>query len=133
MLTKKARPWIFLWAVLIILLPSCYKTVTVSKSAGTEVTTPVSFKADLIPIFNKSCNMSGCHSSGGQVPDLTAPNAYRTLFEEDLVDVNDPEGSEVMGWLTGQIKPAMPLGAQTNPSNINNIMLAWIKQGAKNN
>ena len=118
-------------AVLIVLLPGCYKTVTVTQSTGTEVTTPVSFKADLIPIFNKSCNMSGCHSAGGQVPDLTPPNAYRSIFEEDLVDINDPEGSEIMGWLTGQIKPAMPLGAQTNPSNINNLMLAWIKQGAK--
>jgi len=27
----------------------------------------------------------------------------------------------------------MPLGAATNPSNINALMLAWIKQGAKNN
>jgi len=27
----------------------------------------------------------------------------------------------------------MPLGAANNPSNINNLMLAWIKQGAKNN
>ena len=53
--------------------------------------------------------------------------------ERMQVDLNDPKSSEVMGWLTGTIKPAMPLGATTNPSNINALMLAWIKQGAKNN
>ena len=75
--------------------------------------------------------MSGCHSAGGQVPDLTPPNAYRSIFEEDLVDINDPRGKRDHGLANRQIKPAMPLGAQTNPSNINNLMLAWIKQGPK--
>jgi hypothetical protein len=117
----------------IFLLAGCYKDKTVLIIKTEEITTPVSFSKDLIPIFSKNCTMSGCHSTGGQVPDLTANNARRALFEQDLIDVNDPPNSEVMGWLTGTIKPAMPLGASTNPSNINALMLAWIKQGAKNN
>jgi hypothetical protein len=117
----------------IFILAGCYKDKTVLIIKTEEITTPVSFSKDIIPIFSKNCTMSGCHSTGGQVPDLTANNARRGLFEQDLVDVNDPANSEVMGWLTGTIKPAMPLGAATNPSNINALMLAWIKQGAKNN
>jgi hypothetical protein len=117
----------------IFILAGCYKDKTVLIVKTEEITTPVSFSKDIIPIFSKNCTMSGCHSTGGQVPDLTANNARRGLFEQDLVDVNDPANSEVMGWLTGTIKPAMPLGAATNPSNINALMLAWIKQGAKNN
>jgi hypothetical protein len=117
----------------IFLLAGCYKDKTVLIIKTEEITTPVSFSKDMIPIFSKNCTMSGCHSTGGQVPDLTANNARRSLFEQDLIDINDPANSEVMGWLTGTIKPAMPLGASTNPSNINALMLAWIKQGAKNN
>jgi len=117
----------------IFVIAGCYKDKSILVVKTEEITTPVSFSKDIIPIFSKSCTMSGCHSSGGQVPDLTPNNARRALFEQSLIDVNDPANSEVMGWLTGTIKPAMPLGASTNPSNINALMLAWIKQGAKNN
>lgn len=117
----------------VFILAGCYKDKTVLLGNTDEITTPVSFVNQLVPIFNKSCNMSGCHNSGGQVPDLTINNAYRAIKEQSLIDLADPKNSEIMGWLTGTIKPAMPLGAQTNPSNINGLMLAWIKQGAKNN
>ncbi|CAN5420235.1 hypothetical protein BH10BAC3_BH10BAC3_28290 [soil metagenome] len=115
----------------VFLLAGCYKDKTVF--ILDDITTPVSFSKDIVPIFNNSCNIKGCHNTGGQVPDLTPTNAYQSLFEEDMIDTADPENSEVMGWLTGEIKPAMPLGGSTNPSNINALMLAWIKQGAKNN
>jgi len=118
---------------LMFLLAGCYKDATVIVVKTDVITTPVSFSKDLVPIFSKNCSMSGCHSTGGHVPDLTPNNAYRTLNEEKLIDVNDPANSEVMGWLTGTIKPQMPLGATPNPSNINALMLAWITQGAKNN
>ena len=117
----------------VLFLAGCYKDKTVILINTPEITTPVSFANDIIPIFNKSCNISGCHSAGGQEPELTAENAYRTINEQDLIDVADPANSEIMGWLTGAIKPAMPLGGPSNPSNINSLILAWIKQGANNN
>ncbi len=132
MLRTKKVTGIMMMGVAVVLLAGCYKNVTVIQN-GPEITTPVSFSKDIIPIYNKSCNMSGCHNTGGQKPDLTIGNAYRTINEEDLIDVANPEGSEMMGWLTGTIKPAMPLGTTANPSNINALTLAWIKQGAKNN
>jgi len=117
----------------IFLITGCYKDKSIIIVKTEEITTPVSFSLDVIPILTKNCALSGCHSNGGQVPDLTPNNARRALLEQNLIDINNPAKSEVMGWLTGTIKPAMPLGAATNPSNINALMLAWIKQGAKNN
>ena len=132
MLHKKIKMAAFGFAGM-LLIAGCYKDKSIITVKVDEITTPVSFSLDIIPIFSKNCTLSGCHSSGGQVPDLTANNARRALLEQNLIDLNDPKSSEVMGWLTGTIKPAMPLGATTNPSNINALMLAWIKQGAKNN
>jgi len=132
MLHKKIKMAAFGFASM-LLIAGCYKDKSIITVKVDEITTPVSFSLDIIPIFSKNCTLSGCHSSGGQVPDLTANNARRALLEQNLIDLNDPKSSEVMGWLTGTIKPAMPLGATTNPSNINALMLAWIKQGAKNN
>ena len=132
MLYKKIKMAV-LGSGIVFLIAGCYKDKSIVIIKTEEITTPVSFSKDIIPIFSSNCTMSGCHSSGGQVPDLTPNNARRTLLEQNLIDINDPPNSEVMGWLTGTIRPAMPLGASTNPSNINALMLAWIKQGAKNN
>ncbi len=123
----------FLAGLTMLLFMGCYKVTTLRIDNQQEITTPVSFNADIIPIFAKSCTATGCHNSGGQVPDLTAANAFDALFAEDMIDVDKPEDSELYLWLTGQLKPAMPLGAASNPSNINQLTLAWIKQGAKNN
>jgi hypothetical protein len=131
MLHKKLIIVTLLASGMLFLLAGCYKDTTVLVQQ--DVTKTVSFNGDLMPIFNKSCNMMGCHNAGGQVPNLSPGNALRSLNEEDMINVDDPENSEIMGWLTGKLKPAMPLGAATNPSNINGLMLAWIKQGAKNN
>jgi len=49
------------------------------------------------------------------------------------VNMATPENSVVYLWLTGKEAISMPAGAANNPSNINALMLAWIKQGAKNN
>lgn len=123
-----------LLSIAVLVLAGCYKDRTVLiANNGTQVTSSVSFAGDIVPIFSKSCSMSGCHNTGGQVPDLTPGNAYRTINEQNLIDLGNPENSEIYGWLTGTIKPAMPLGAPSNPSNINALVLAWIKQGAKNN
>ena len=87
----------------------------------------------MIPIFAKNCAVSGCHNTGGLKPDLTADKAYNSLINGKYVDVGTPESSEIYLWLTGKRAATMPVGAANNPSNINALVLAWIKQGAKNN
>jgi hypothetical protein len=122
-----------IFTMILIVFQSCFDGTTLIVNNSPEVTKTVSFKTDIIPIFNQSCNMSGCHNSGGKNPDLTADKAYNSLASGNYVNPAVPEQSVLYLYLTGKKTPAMPLGAASNPSNINQLVLAWIKQGAKNN
>lgn len=95
-------------------------------------TTPVSFQVDIIPILNTNCNMvSSCHSSGGEVPDLSEANAYSQLLDLGYVDTNSPESSKLYVLMNSSSNP-MPPGGKLSSDKISNI-LAWIEQGAQNN
>jgi len=118
---------------MLVVLQSCYDATTVTINNSPAVTTTVSFAKDIVPIMNKSCSLAGCHNAGGRVPDLTANVAYASLTIGNYLNLSKPDQSEVYLYLTGKKTPQMPLGAAANPSNLNNLMLAWIQQGAKNN
>lgn len=113
-----------------LFLAGCYKDKTVITDVP-EITRTVSFSQDIIPIFNESCSISGCHSSGGQKPDLTEANAYNSLAIGGYVDTNTPDNSLLYLKVSGQKGTPMP------PSGVNKqyaaLILAWIKQGANNN
>ncbi|CAN5457434.1 hypothetical protein BH09BAC6_BH09BAC6_21230 [soil metagenome] len=111
---------------------SCTKTTTVPFDNSPAITTEVSFSKDLQPILTKSCAISGCHG-GSVAPNLSEATAFNALVNGSYLNVGTPETSEVYLWLTGKRSVAMPAGSANNPSNINALMLAWIKQGAKNN
>jgi hypothetical protein len=131
MQNMKIASVLFLVYASIMLLSGCYKDETVIIETGEEVTREVSFAQDLIPIFNSSCNSSGCHNAGGKAPDLSAVNAYSSLTNGGYINTSSPEYSELYLWMTGKNGTPMP------PSGIdpdyNSLVLAWIKQGAKNN
>ena len=118
-----------------LLMDSCVKDTTlIIKKEPAPITKTVYFSKDLVPIFSKNCAVSGCHATGGQKPDLSADKAYSSLMNDpDFVNIKDPTSSELYGRLTGKITPAMPMGKANNPSNINSLVLAWMKQGAKKN
>ena len=111
---------------------SCSKTTTVLVDSSPSITSTVSFSKDIQPILSKTCGISGCHS-GTVAPNLSSGTAYNTLKNGNYINTGSAETSEVYLWLTGKRSMAMPSGAANNPSNINALMLAWIKQGAKNN
>jgi len=91
------------------------------------IPTDVSFSADIIPIFTANC--IGCHTSGGQAPDLTSANAYNSIISMNLVDTSNPTASILYVKVnTG----AMPPGGKLPQSQID-LILKWIQQGAKNN
>lgn len=108
----------------------CYYDATILPK-GAEVTGDVSFAADVIPIFDKGCNTSGCHSPGGVKPDLSASNSYSSLTVGNYINVSSPEDSELYLWMSGQGEQPMP----PSGTNVNNaaLVLAWIKQGAIEN
>jgi len=111
--------------------PGCYKVTTVDLRADLEITRDVSFAADVLPIFEKSCSISGCHNANGVAPNLSAGQAFISLTTSDYLDTENPENSELYGFVSGKLTPAMPVGG-ADPE-IAATILAWIKQGAQNN
>jgi len=116
------------WVVAGLMATSC----TYDKILEEEivVTIPVSFSADLIPIFNASCNMAGCHN-GSVAPDLRPSNAYNALISGNYVNTANPANSELYLWVTG--KKSIPMPPSGPDAADNAIILAWIEQGALNN
>ena len=121
----------FLARLTMILLIGCYKDKTVLFDTGEEITRPVSFGSDILPIVNSSCNTSGCHSAGGISPDLSAVNAYTSLSNGGYITNSDPKTSELYLWMTGKKGTPMPVSGVNKDYNA--LVLAWIKQGALNN
>ena len=118
-------------SLIAVFYTSCYKVTTVDLRSDTAITRDVSFAADVLPIFEKSCAISGCHVTNGQTPDLSADKAYISLTTSDYLDLEVPENSEIYGLTSGKLTPAMPIGG-SDPA-IAAMILAWIQQGAQNN
>jgi hypothetical protein len=107
------------------LLASCtYEEISPKK---VEVPDSVKFSANIIPIFNASCNQSGCHIKGGIPPDLTPDNAYVSLTFFGYVDVDVPEESIIYEEITtGSM-------AKFATNQDRELILKWIQQGALDN
>lgn len=126
MKSKKVTRLALAGAILMTLLSGCeYDYMDFPEPP--PITTELKFSSDIIPIFNESCNMSGCHSAGAFDPDLSPANAYASLTSRNMIDTVTPANSilyKVMA--TGSMKSySTSLQAQT--------VLTWIQQGAKNN
>jgi hypothetical protein len=122
---------VVLAAITINIMTGCYKDKTVLFDTGAEITRPVSFAKDIIPIFNSSCNISGCHTAGAKAPDLSAANAYNSLSVGNFYNTTAAENSLIYQWMTGKKSTPMPVGGINKDYNA--LILAWIKQGAQNN
>lgn len=93
----------------------------------TAVPDSVSFKLNIIPVFNKSCNSSGCHGKSGIPPDLTQQNAYISLTFFGYVDTDVPAESIFYQKITtGTMK-------QFATDQDRALILKWIEQGALDN
>lgn len=106
---------------------SCYKDIV---SPGPDPNGPpqsISFSGDLVPIFQKTCALSGCHAVGGHNPTLTADKAYTSLITGGFINIAVPTQSAI--YL--QTKP----GGQMPTLNALDLrkLLDWIKTGAPNN
>ena len=108
-----------------LVLSSCeYEWIQPEKK---PIPTEVSFSGDIMPIFDNGCNAGVCHGAGATPPDLTEANAYNALLDGSYVDINTPEASILYTTMkSGSMK------TYTNPGD-EDIILAWIQQGAKNN
>lgn len=106
-------------------LASC--TYEEIKPQKVEVPDSVKFSVNIIPIFNTSCNKSGCHNKGGIPPDLSEENAYTSLIFFGYVEVDVPESSILYEKI---ITGSMKINATDQDRA---LILEWIKQGAQDN
>jgi hypothetical protein len=121
----------FLASFTMLLFIGCYKDKTVVFDTGEEITRPVSFASDIVPIFNSSCNLGGCHNAGGKSPDLSAANAFLSLSNGGFINSDNPQTSELFLWMAGKKGTPMPVSGINKDYNA--LVIAWIKQGAQNN
>jgi len=122
---KKGSLIMLFSALFLVILGGCeYEVVEPDR---TPVTEEVLFSGKIIPIFNTSCNFSGCHSAGAVPPDLTPAGAYASLMSLNQIDTVNPANSILY--------KSMTTGSMKNYSNAAQakLILAWIEQGAKNN
>jgi hypothetical protein len=122
----KVLPFLVVTAITVT---SCYYDEVIKVEEPVEGG-DMSFTEDIVPIFNKSCNVSGCHN-GSVAPNLLPANAYNALTSGNYVNTGDPESSELYQWVKGN--KAMPMPLTGSNESYNAKILAWIKQGASNN
>ncbi len=88
---------------------------------------PVSFATQIQPIFTNKC--ISCHKSGGTAPNLVAGSSYNQVVPAH-VNLSKPEESTIYTF------PA-PATSKHSWKKYNsseaNLVLTWIKEGAKNN
>jgi hypothetical protein len=113
-----------------VLFSGCYYDNFIG-AGDTEFDGNVSFSNDIIPIFNKDCNSSGCHNTGGIKPDLSATNAYDALLNGNYINADNPTESSLYQWMKGNRATPMPVSGSV--AAYNSKVLAWIKQGSLNN
>jgi hypothetical protein len=121
--------------ILIRMAPSCTRD-RASANACPGCSSPVSFKANIIPIFNASCALSNCHAlptNAGSL-NLDSAHAYQTVTEPGTgrIDTAYPMQSILWQVLQGGSN-GMPLNAQQLPACQIQLVYCWIQQGAHNN
>jgi hypothetical protein len=100
---------------------------------------PVSFKDDVLPIFQVHC--ASCHSAGGEGTaasglDLTTyAGVMKGTKFGPMVIAGDPDSSNLMRLLDWRTSPQlrMPHGKQKLPVGERNTIRTWIREGAKDN
>lgn len=115
-------------SILLLPLAGCTWDFFVPK----DITGPVSLKNDIMPIFNTYCNMAGCHDGVAFAPDLTPSNAYNDMFATAQIDTLNPETSKLYVRMTTTNPLPMPTSGLLSADKTN-LVLEWIKQGAKDN
>ncbi|MCC6585819.1 MAG: PD40 domain-containing protein [Bryobacterales bacterium] len=97
------------------------------------VSAEVSFEREVKPVLQKHC--AGCHQPGSKASglDLTTYDGFRAGGKRGTAfNVNAPAESIVIKYMTGELKPSMPLGGTLLPTaDVDRIRL-WIQEGAKN-
>ena len=99
-------------------------------------TGPMSFSADIQPIFTANCSLGGCHDGDNYDPDLRAGFSYTAMMNiTGCINTATPESSDLYVRINAQAGDPgfMPDGGnRLTQADINKVLL-WIQQGALDN
>ncbi|MCE7933515.1 MAG: hypothetical protein DYG96_02860 [Chlorobi bacterium CHB2] len=105
-------------------------------TTGSDTTRPplssgICFQRDMLPIFQSSCAISGCHAAPGQ--DGYVFSSYETIMRKGVVAGN-PFASEIFEKITEDRldKRMPPLPRSPLPPDQIELIRRWIAEGAKN-
>ncbi len=124
---------IFISLLFIAALSSCqYDNITPEPVTPIDTTQVISFATQIQPIFSTQ-KCTTCHKVGGSEPspNLTEGNAYNSIISMNLVDLANPENSLIY-WYPDPADTQHHTW-QKYTANQAQLVLQWIKQGAKNN
>jgi len=88
---------------------------------------PISFSTQIAPIFSTGNKCTSCHKTGSQAPDLSAASAYAQIMPK-YINTATPEQSLIYSF-PGSSSHSWKGYTATEAATL----LAWIKEGAKNN
>jgi len=101
----------------------CFSVISCSKSdssttntANTTCNANTSFSATILPLFNTSCNLSGCHDG----PNAAQLNTFQVVHDN---------ATQIRASISSG---RMPKGGTLTTAQKNSIY-CWIDNGAKNN
>lgn len=128
---------ILICLMLIAILSGCTKDQ--ANNSACQTCSVISFRTDIIPIFQANCSMSGCHtgapaSAAGHVSlDSAVAYAQATYPGKGYVTAYNANNSILYSQLLPNFPNHMPNnGKQLDDCTIKKIY-CWINQGALNN
>jgi hypothetical protein len=125
----KSKIFLAMIGLVVSLITGCYYDVVTPANTNAPPQF-VSFSGDLQPIFDRSCNKSGCHDGVAHEPDLTANNSYNSITAGGFINTTIPTESILYQEVaTG----GMPLGGTPLSADETQKVLDWIRNGAPNN
>lgn len=110
-------------------LTGCYKDVILPEAAVDPDGPPqaVSFKTDLLPLFNTNCAKSGCHVTGSHKPYLTSDLSYIQITNGGFINTLVPKQSQLYIMINSEMKEYIPSAVDRQK------VYDWIRNGAPNN
>lgn len=107
----------------------CYKDINIPPTVADPDGPPqaVNYNTDLMPLFNSSCALSGCHLAGGHHPYMNSDLSFTELTNGGFVNTDIPKQSILYIMINSDMKTYIPSAADRQK------VYDWIRNGAPNN
>jgi hypothetical protein len=124
---KKILIYLCVACVAVFGFTSCYKDVISPESDPDGPPQFVSYKTDLMPLFNTKCALAGCHVSGAHKPYLNESISYNEIVNGGFVNILVPKESTLYKMVYGGMSEYIPSKSDKQK------VYDWIRNGAPNN